>query len=412
MLCAAMLAAPGAGQEALREAFSGSPAPVELRRRLTQLPAEELTPLFRLAVEARLVLAGDGEVLPLDEVRLEAVRAALAARPRRELVAFLEALSRQPLELRERLEAHRLFSAAAGCDQLRLLVRISLAPGDGLPPQELRTSFVATLAAVLSREAGGLDQIPALFAESPPALASSVIEAVAAVDGARATQVLARLLGRVPGLDGLLLGRLAQREESADLCDEFVLDGLRRYLKHADPVLSVAACRATAALGDDGSIEELIGLLEQGEERVRAAAGEALGVLSGLAFGLDVERWSSWFQAETRWWSERADAELARIEGARGPEYLRAARAALEHRLHRDRIAEAFVQALGRRDADEVWLACRALGELGSRVAVPALIECLEHEEKAVREAAWRALRAITGQDLPMEAASWARLAP
>lgn len=406
-----MLALPAGAQDALREAFSGSPAPVELRRRLALLPADDLARLFRLAVEARLELGQEGEVLPLDDARLEAVRAALAGRPRRELVTFLEGLSRAPLELRERLEAHRVFSSAAGAEHLRLLVRLSLAPGEGLPPQELRTSFVTTLASVLARDSQALEQVPALFAESPPALASSVIEAVATLEGPRATQVLARLLGRVPGLDGLLLGRLAQRNESADLCDEFVLDGLRRYLEHGTPVLAVAACRAAAALGDDGSIEALIALLEHEEERVRSAASEALQDLSGLAFGLDVERWASWFQAESTWWSEHADAELARIEAARGQEYVRAARSVLEHRLHRDRIAEAFVQALGRRDADEVWLACRALGELRSRIAVPALIECLERDQKPVREAAWRALRAITGADLPPEVASWVRFA-
>jgi len=401
----------GRAQEALQEAFSGAPAALELRRRLTLLPGEELPRLFRLAVEGRLVLAPNGEVLPLDEVGLDAVRAALAVRPRRELVTFLDGLSRAPLELRERLEAHRLFSVAGGGEHLRLLLRLSLVPGDGLPPQELRASFVGALAAVLKRDELALEQIPSLFAESPPGLVGSVIEAVAEVTGPHATQVLARLLGRVPGLDGLLLGRLAQRADSADLCDEFVLDGLRRYLRHADPVLVVAACRALAVLGDDGAVEELIVLLERGDERVRAASGAALTTLSGLSFGLDVERWSSWFQDEQRWWNERAETELARVEGARGAEYVRAARAVLEHRLHRDRIAEAFVQALGRRAADEVWLACRALGELRSRVSLAALVECLEHEDPAVREAAWRALQAITGEALPAESASWARFA-
>lgn len=378
---------------------------------MTALPAEDLPRLFRLAVEARLVLTAEGDVLPLDEVQREAVRAAMVARSRREVLTFLEGLAREPLELRERLEAHRLFSAVASGEHLRLLLRLSLAAGQSMPAQELRASFAATLADVLRRDPLALEQIPGLFSESPPGLASSMIEGVAELPGARATQVLARLLGRVPGLDGLLLGRLAQRGGSADLCDDFVLDGVRRYLRHSDPSLVATACRAVAVLGDDGAVEELIVLVERGEERVRVAAGEALGTLSGLAFGLDVERWSTWHREELRWWSERADSQLARVEGTRGQEFVRAVREVLEHRLHRNRIAESFVQVLGRRDPGEVLLACRALGELRSRVAVPALIECLERGEPALREAAWQALRAITGEDLPAEAASWARLA-
>ena len=37
--------------------------------------------------------------------------------------------------------------------------------------------------------------------------------------------------------------------------------------------------------------------------------------------------------------------------------------------------------------------------------------ECLEHADPHVREAAWKALRAITGVDLPPEPDSWATLA-
>ena len=407
-LCVLWMARGSSAQDALRQAFTDGPKPAELRRRLTALPPEELPRLFRLAVEARLE-GPEGDVLPLDDAQREAVRSALVGRPRRELVDFLDGLTRAPLELRDRLEAHRVFAAIGSGDHLRLLLRLSVAPGETLPAQELRASLATTMAEVLRADERALDQVPALFSESPPGLASSVVEALAQVPGLRATQVLARLLGRVPGLDGLLLGRLGQRERSSGLCDEFVLDGLRRYLRHGDAALATAACHATAILGDDGAVETLIGLLEGEDGRVRSAASQALETLTGLSFALDHERWSSWYQAETRWWNQRAEGELARIEASRGPEFVRAARQVLEHRLYRGRIAEAFVQALGRRDADEVWLACRALGELRSRVAIPALIECLEREEKSVREAAWHALRAITGADLPPEAASWAR---
>ena len=112
-----------------------------------------------------------------------------------------------------------------------------------------------------------------------------------------------------------------------------------------------------------------------------------------------------------RWWDEDAEAELVRIERGRGQEFVRAARAVLEHRLFRDRMAESFAQALLRGNGDEVRLACRALEQLRSPVAVRALVECLERDEPTVRSAAWRALRAITGVELPPEADSWAEFA-
>jgi HEAT repeat protein len=108
-----------------------------------------------------------------------------------------------------------------------------------------------------------------------------------------------------------------------------------------------------------------------------------------------------------RWWEEEAEALLVRIERGHGAEFTRAAREAMEHRLFRDRIAEAFAQALRRSNLEEVRLSCRALELLGSSTAVRGLVECLQSDSPAVREAAWQALRAITGDDLPMESDSW-----
>jgi HEAT repeat protein len=83
----------------------------------------------------------------------------------------------------------------------------------------------------------------------------------------------------------------------------------------------------------------------------------------------------------------------------------------LEHRLYRDRLAESFAQALARSDADEVWLACRALGELRSAAAIPALVECLQRDDPRLRAAALAALRAITGAELEAESELLARFA-
>jgi hypothetical protein len=395
----------------LQEAFSGAPATLELRRRLGALPASELPRLFRLSVEARLVLPQADTLLPLDDEQLAAVRAALSARPRRELVPFFEDLARGPLELRERLEALLVMAAVGEGENLRLLLRLSTSLGDEAPAFELRTGFTDALAAILRRVPAAIEQMPGLFAESPPAFTGPVVEALARCEGRRATEILAGLLGRVPGVDGLLLARLARRGRYSGRGEEFVFEALERYFRHSDPALVAAAVCASAELGAAAAAEEMIGLLEHRDERVRTSAAQALGTLSGLDFGPDAARWAAWYQAEMDWWEREADARLVRIERAHGQEYVRAAREVLEHRLFRERLAEAFTQALARRDADDVWLACRALGELRSVSAIPALVECLERDDARLRAAAHAALRAITGADLGPEPEAWARLA-
>ena len=52
-------------------------------------------------------------------------------------------------------------------------------------------------------------------------------------------------------------------------------------------------------------------------------------------------------------------------------------------------------------------VACGALQEIGSRRAVPALVECLFDSDEEIRTSAWRALRTLTGEDLPPEPQVW-----
>ena len=62
-----------------------------------------------------------------------------------------------------------------------------------------------------------------------------------------------------------------------------------------------------------------------------------------------------------------------------------------------------IVPALSDEDIFIRMVTASALGELGSPVAIPALIDALEDEESAVREAAYTALRTLTKKDLPFD---------
>lgn len=384
--------------------------PAELRRRLQAVDSAEVPLLFFFAAEGRLPNGDSGDPARVDELR-GLVREALAARPRRDLVPFLEDLAGRPQSTSVRLEAQRLLGAIGSGEQLRLLTRWT-APsqaGAKLAP-ELRAGFTRALTAILARDPPALAQLPNLISESPAVLASSIVEALAATRSSQATRLLASLLGRLPGLDGLLLARLAECARPSE-GGEATFEAVRRYLHQRDATLVCAAARVCGQLRDDGAVETLVALMEHGDERVRRSVFDALERISGLAFGPDPARWTSWYHAEMRWWEEEADSLLANIERARGLEFMRAAREVLEHRLYRDRIAESFVQALGRDNVAEVQSACQALEQLGSTLAVGALVECLERDDPLVRAAAWTALRKLTGADLPPERSSWVEFA-
>ncbi len=396
----------------VERAFAGQRTLAELRRRLANVEAAEIPRLFRLAAEGRLPGNDSFVLTALDEDERQVVREALCARPRRELVPFLEDLASQPIGPALRREAQRLLGCMGSADHLKLLARLTQSFLErGTVPPELRSGFRAAMGDILTRDAAALAQVPALFSESPPGLASSIVEGLASLRTHAATRVLADLLGRSPGLDPLLLARLAERGRLQRSGDEAVFESVRRYLRQRDPALVSAAVLACGQLGDDGAVEALIDLLDHPDERVRLGVFAALECITALSFGQEGARWTSWYQAEMRWWEREAEALLVRIERGRGLEFVRAAREALEHRLFRDRIAEAFAQGLQRQGGDELLLSCRALEQLHSLVAVPGLVECLERDDPLVREAAWRALRAITGVDLPPEGDSWAALA-
>lgn len=401
--------AQGGPSPALVAAFTQPCTQVELRRRLAGLAPGEVPGMFRASAEGVLPGAG-GEIRPMGAEWRRVVRESLATRPRRELIPFLEELASRAPTLAESLEAQVLLEAMGTADHFRLLVRVTC-PGAsqaGLRP-DLRTGFEAALAAMLARDPAGLGRIQALLSESPPGLSGAIAEALAKQGSPAATRCLASLLGRAPGLDGLLLLRLAARDPLPAGDAGTVLESVRRYLRQRDPALLSAAAQATGRLGDEESVDALVELLAHEDGRVRSSAIDALTRLTGLDYGPDPVRWARWHRDEVRWWEHEADSLLVHVERGRGLEFVRASREVLEHRLYRGRIARAFALALARAQDEEAELACQALGRLRSLVAVGALVEALEHRDARVRRAAWKALRAITGVELPPDPAAWAR---
>src|SRR5688572_3565251 len=128
--------------------FSGQRTPAELRRRLGGVDAVEIPRLFQLAAEGRLP-GNEGTALPtLDEAERQAVREALCARPRREIVPFLEDLASMPMERVQRREAQRVLGCMGSADHLKLLARLTQPFQErGTLEPELRAGFSAAMGA-------------------------------------------------------------------------------------------------------------------------------------------------------------------------------------------------------------------------------------------------------------------------
>jgi HEAT repeat protein len=70
-------------------------------------------------------------------------------------------------------------------------------------------------------------------------------------------------------------------------------------------------------------------------------------------------------------------------------------------------MALAVAGLLTRDDPMTLRRACVTLRQLGSTVALEVLVELLGDEDQDVAREAWTTLRALTGQDLPLQAESW-----
>ena len=389
----------------------------DLRRRLHALKPDAIPLLFRALDEGRLVAlgmkGGDRGERTLDPEELRLVRETLIDQPRRDLVQFLSGLAEAESGPRTRAIAIELLGEVGTSEHFRLLARLALpherwADRRSVLPFEVRGPFQEALSSILARDPGASRLVRGLFMETPPALSGSIVEALGDERAREGSVILASLLGHAPGLDPLIIARIAERGPSGlRASDESVREAVRPYLGRHEPALIGAAAHACGELQDDESLDELLELTDHPDALVRGNVFRALKRITGFDYGEDVARWSHWYTAEKSWWDRESEEVLRLVELGSGIEFARAAREALEHRLFRDRLAEAFVAGLPRADAEHVILCCQALGRLGSPEAVEELIECLDHRDREVREAAREALRSITGHDLGLESQAW-----
>jgi HEAT repeat protein len=193
--------------------------------------------------------------------------------------------------------------------------------------------------------------------------------------------------------------------------DPAAVEALVECARDQDHRIRCAACAALGNIGDPAAVSTLKAALADSNVNVRNAAEEALknitnqGVVDITAectngqmhsVSVKVSNWGSWEVIDST-----CMQTLGQAFGRMAPCYHRVMERSLE-------VRRSVISALGRKgrsgvsaligalaDSEVRALACQMLGQIGDKVAVPALIEQLEDTTSDVRKAACTALGQI-----------------
>jgi HEAT repeat protein len=303
--------------------------------------------------------------------------------------------------------------AIGGAGHLRALFELAAPPADAqrLHPAVERALEEATTA-LLVADARAFETLAASWTQMPAAFVPAVIRGVGATADGRGVELLGQILVWSPEHAPLAVAQLRRLGPSPDPeVNARIADELRSRLDPLDPAFCRAAILALAELGDFHSVPQLIDLLETAPA-VEENALWALQRLTGRNWADSPDWWRSWYAAELAW-REQAYPRLSRElrEAVQRETLVVALREFGDHRLFRHDLALEVAELLDNRDRPVRLLAIDTLQQLGSKAALPALVELLADEDEFLRDAAWRVLQALTGETHPVDSPKWATLA-
>lgn len=169
------------------------------------------------------------------------------------------------------------------------------------------------------------------------------------------------------------------------------------------------AAELAAEVHDLDAVPRLIDGLDDPDPRVQRSAAQALRSMAHTALD-DAELWTEWFEREQAWWGEQAEGLFQDLTAVHPGTANAALRTLAQHPLHRHEAAERIAQSLPNQPEPCSVGACLVLEKLGSRAALPGLVHALEQGTPPLRDAAWKALRTLTGEELPLDAEAWRTL--
>jgi HEAT repeat protein len=376
----------------------------DARRHLIELGPEAIDPVVE-------ILSGTGPDRGASRIvygRKAVLYDALAAWPMDLVVEGVARRARAESSFGARLAAIGILGRVGDAGALEHILTI-LSAAD---PVQLRRTFVqrqleGAIGAIAVRDSRCSWIIARRLDDTPPELWAPLARALGLCLRQGGVRVLERMLGHGRDLDALVLEQVSRLDvrDLAALRDE-TAGIVRGYLNDVEPRLRKQAAVSIGRLHDVESIEALIGLLEDPEPSVTAAALHGLRAISGLSWAVESTRWSEWLRQESAW----IEAELPRLErdaAGSAASAVAALREISHHPLFRARAARAPAAALEHADAGVAAFACSVLASLESASALPYLIEALRHSDETVRLAAHRALHSITGRAFSLEYETW-----
>ena len=197
----------------------------------------------------------------------------------------------------------------------------------------------------------------------------------------------------------VVLGAIAAARVGAFEASPDQVAHVRTRLRSLEEGVPRLAALALGKLEDIESLPDLMGLLDSEDALESKAAHESLCWISGSDLGRTSSAWRRWLSGEQNWLSNVAPSQLAQLSSGDRLAVHRALRELQRHPLYRHEFAPEVAQLLYAADEDLAVAGCEALAALGSREALPALIESLALPDCALREAVLRTLQSLARRD-------------
>ena len=413
-LLAAVLCALPASSQPVED---GLDAPSQAIASLRALRGEE--PPTEAAVEDYLLEnAGTCADLCLQLLLRESVPALVEGKPQRLSIQqeniILSALSRMPRDLvresadreltgateeRARVVACRVYGRIGTAYDVDLLFELACETDAEETTAALRAGFRDGLSHLLTHPDVAAE-VERKWPSSPKALYEPTLLAMGDARDARVLPLLGDVITWSDEWASLAIAQVRLIGSSLDeSLNRIVADSLADRLDDSDARIRESACIALGELRSEEHIRDLIALLDQSDRVVRGAAHKSLVRISGESLPPNSRVWTLWYDRER----DAVDDMLASLtdRALNGPPVplLELLRDSTRLELGRHELTEALTPAVDHTN-DEVRLtACRVLMQLGSPLAIDALLHALGDHEDDVRAAALEALTSITGAD-------------
>jgi hypothetical protein len=282
--------------------------------------------------------------------------------------------------------------------EMSFLVRAAASDADGACREDLQRAMTS----ILVRDPAAFGPLDSLVGTAPASVRPTIVAAVEATKNPDAALLFARWIGARRDLRLIVLPHLARLALVLDkpVADEIQMP-VRMLLEQVDGETLPEAIVCAGRLQDYAAVPALTRWLREGDAGVRANALWSLRRISGLVLDEDPALWVKWFADESAWWEhESANAFLALRTGTRA-EKMKALRAISCLHAWRDKLVDPVAVLFEDEDPELSVYGARMLGRLGSRLAVPVLLDALESPVESLSDAAHAALEVIAGKKLP-----------